>query len=362
MKITILGLSVTSSWGNGHATTYRALARALHARGHSVVFFERDQEWYASNRDMPGPPFCRVHIYDNWKQVQPELRRELADSDVVVVGSYFPDATEAIPFVLDSAVPVKAFYDIDTPITVAALRAGGAEYLKLDEIPGFDLYFSFTGGPMLRELETRFGAQQAVPLYCSFDPDRYRFCPSQSEYQCDLSYMGTYAADRQAKLEELLCTPARELPTRKFIVAGPQYPESLAWPRNVKRIVHLEPKFHPPFYCSSRMTLNLTRDQMVQAGYSPSVRLFEAAGCGTAILSDHWPGLSSFFEPGKEILLPGSWKDVVRYLDETDQEEIRRIGLAGQERVMSEHTSDRRARQFEEYVSRVGTELEKTAL
>jgi spore maturation protein CgeB len=334
----------------------------LNARGHRIFFFERDQEWYASNRDMPEPPFCRTHVYENWKEVQPLLRRELADSDVVMIGSYFPDAIQAIPFVLDSAVPVKAFYDIDTPITVASLREGGAEYLKLEQVPGFDLYFSFTGGPLLRELETRFGAQKAVPLYCSFDPDRYRFCPSQNEYKCDLSYMGTYARDRQPKLEELLCTPARQLPHRKFIVAGPQYPDSLRWPQNVKRVIHLEPKFHPPFYCSSRMTLNLTRADMVQAGYSPSVRLFEAAGCGTTILSDSWPGLSTFFEPGKEILLPNSSEEVVRFIDEMDEHDVRAIGRAAQERVMSEHTSERRAREFEEYVTQVGTQLVKAAI
>ena len=257
---------------------------------------------------------------------------------------------------LDSAVPVKAFYDIDTPITVAALRKGGAEYLNREQVPGFDLYFSFTGGPLLRELESRFGAKHAVPLYCSFDPDRYRLCPTQNEYQCDLSYMGTYAPDRQGKLEELLCTPARQLSERKFIVAGPQYPASLKWPGNVRRIVHLEPKFHSPFYCSSRMTLNLTRADMVQAGYSPSVRLFEAAGCGTTIVSDSWPGLGTFFEPGKEILVPDTWEDVTRYVDDADESEIREIGRAAQKRVMSEHTSDRRAQEFENYVSRVGSE------
>ena len=342
---------MTSSWGNGHATTYRALARALNARGHRVVFFEHDQEWYASNRDMPEPPFCKVHIYETWKQVQWLVRQEMADSDVAIVGSYCPDAMEAIATLFDSAVPVKAFYDIDTPITVAALHNGNAEYLKREHVPGFDLYFSFTGGPLLRELESRFGARQAVPLYCSFDPDRYRFCPTQNEYQCDLSYMGTYAPDRQRKLEEFLCTPARHLAQRKFIVAGPQYPKSLAWPANVKRIVHVEPRFHPPFYCSSRMTLNVTREDMVKAGYSPSVRLFEAAGCGTTILSDSWPGLSTFFEPAKEILLPATWEDVARYVDEAGDAETRHIGQAAQERVMAEHTSEQRARQFEKYVS-----------
>ena len=350
MKIVICGLSITSSWGNGHATTYRALARALHARGHRIVFFERDLEWYASNRDMPEPPFCRVHIYERWEDVQRLVRRELAEADVAVVGSYFPDAVNAISEVLDSSVGVKAFYDIDTPITVSKLRAGDTEYLRRDQVPGFDLYLSFTGGPMLRELEADFGARRAVPLYCSFDPDRYRLCEADPRYECDLSYMGTYAADRQGKLDELFAEPARSLPQRQFLLAGPQYPEGTPWPRNVRRIIHLEPEFHPPFYCSSRFTLNLTRKQMVEAGYSPSVRLFEAAGCGAAIVSDSWAGLETFFRPGKEILLPQSAEDIMRYLTEIGDHEARTIGRRAQDRVLADHSAEKRALQFEDYV------------
>jgi spore maturation protein CgeB len=349
MKITICGLSITSSWGNGHATTYRALARALHARGHEIVFFERNLEWYASNRDMPEPPFCGVHIYERWNDVLPLLRRELADSDVAMVGSYFPDAAGAISAVLNSAVPVKAFYDIDTPITVSKLRAGDAEYLSRDQVPGFDLYFSFTGGPMLRELECTFGAKRAVPLYCSFDPDRCRVSP-EARFHCDLSYMGTYASDRQAKLEELLLQPAIALPDHSFIVAGPQYPPATRWPKNVKRIIHLEPKFHVPFYSSSRFTLNLTRKDMVEAGYSPSVRLFEAAGCGAAMISDGWPGIETFFVPGEEILMAESSSQVLSYLTNLSPEGARAIGRRAQERVLAEHSAERRAVQFEEFV------------
>ena len=350
MKIVVFGLAITSSWGNGHATTYRALARALHARGHKVVFFEHDVEWYASNRDMPGPPFCSVRIYENWAEIVREARRELRDCDVAMVGSYFPDGIAAIEEVLDSPAPTKIFYDIDTPITVSKLRAGGAEYISGEQVPGFDLYFSFTGGPMLRELESRFGAARAVPLYCSFDPERYRFCPVE-RFQCDMSYMGTYAPDRQPKIEELLCEPARHLPAKRFFLAGPQYPDVLSWPANVKRIIHLEPKYHASFYSSSRLTLNVTRREMVLAGYSPSVRLFEAAACGSAIVSDRWAGLETFFVPGKEILLPDSTDDVVRYISEMDDEEIKRIGLNAQQRVLGEHTAERRAEQFEQYVS-----------
>jgi len=350
LKIVICGLAITSSWGNGHATTYRALARALNARGHKIVFFERDLEWYASNRDMPDPPFCRAHIYERWQDVVPLFRSELAGADVAIVGSFFPDGVRASDEVLDSRVGIKAFYDIDTPITVSNLRAGDTEYLRRDQVAGFDLYFSFTGGPMLRELETAFGARHAVPLYCSFDPDRYRPRKPQPEYQCDLSYMGTYSPDRQGKLAELFCKPARRLLEKQFIVAGPQYPPTVEWPANVRRIIHLEPKFHPPFYCSSRFTLNLTRKEMVQAGHSPSVRLFEAAGCGATIISDWWAGLETFFVPLDEILLVRSAEDVISYLTEVGEEEAREIGRRAQQRVLAEHSAQRRALQFEEFV------------
>jgi spore maturation protein CgeB len=352
VKLVIFGLSITSSWGNGHATTFRALARALHRRGHRIVFFERDQEWYASNRDMPEPPFCDTQLYEHWTEVLPRVRRELSDCQVAMVGSYFPDAMRAIPEVFDSNASVKSFYDIDTPITLEQLRSGGADYLKADQIPGFDLYFSFTGGPLLRELETKFGAKAAVPLYCSVDAEKYWSAPVRSEYQCDFSYMGTYAADRQPKIEELLCAPARQLPKRKFLVAGPQYPANFQWPENVVLITHLEPRCHASFYSSSRFTLNVTRREMVLAGYSPSVRLFEAAACGTAIVSDTWPGLDSFFAPGQEILLPASETDVVSYIKDMAETEIREIGRAAQQRVLAGHTSEQRAIQFEKYVEK----------
>jgi spore maturation protein CgeB len=349
VKIVICGLSITSSWGNGHATTFRALTRALRARGHEIIFFEKDVEWYASNRDMPEPPFCRVHLYEHWQDVSNLLRRELAGADIAMVGSFCPDGIQAIDLMLESAAGVKAFYDIDTPITLSKLRQGDTDYLRRDQIPGFDVYFSFTGGSMLQELQSRFGARNAVPLYCSFDPDRYRWREPDPRYQCDLSYMGTYAPDRQKKLEELFCKPADAMPEKEFLLAGPQYPAQIVWPNNVRRIVHLEPEFHPYFYSSSLFTLNLTRDEMVRAGYSPSVRIFEAAGCGAAIISDAWPGIETFFNLGEEILLASSPPDVVSFL-RMDRGEARKIGRRAQERVLAEHSSARRAIEFEQIV------------
>lgn len=354
MKIVIFGLSITSSWGNGHATTFRALCQALHARGHRIVFFEKNVEWYESNRDLPEPPFCTVKLYEDWSEALPGMRSELRDADVAMLGSYFPDGIAAADEIFNSPALVKTYYDIDTPITVAALREKGAtEYLRQEQIPGFDIYFSFTGGPMLGELESRFGARRAFPLYCSFDPEEYRRFGVNQRFACELSYMGTYAPDRQPKIEELLSSPACVLPNRRFIVAGPQYPRTVRWPANVKRIRHLNPRWHARFYSSSRFTLNVTRRDMVQAGYSPSVRLFEAAACGAAIISDNWLGLDSFFSAGREILLPTDHRDVLHYLTDLSDEEVLRIGAAAQARVLAQHTSQRRAQEFEDEISKV---------
>ena len=347
MKIVFFGLSITSSWGNGHATTYRALLKALHERGHRVTFFEKNLGWYEDNRDLPNPEFCRLLIVPEWKEASSLIQRELKEADVVVIGSYLPDASSLIDEVLNSSIPVKTFYDIDTPITVSQLRASGAApYLTAQQVPAFDIYFSFTGGPMLGELESRFGAQRAVPLYCSVDPAQYRRRVTK-RYACDMSYMGTYAPDRQPKLEELFIQPAKHLSDRRFIVAGPQYPASVRWPKNVRRIEHLNPRWHPHLYSSSRFTLNVTRRDMVRAGYSPSVRLFEAAACGATIVSDYWPGIEEFFVRGREILLPSSSEEVKQYLLGLSESEIRQVGDAAQERVLRAHTNSHRAREFE---------------
>jgi len=356
MKLTIFGLSITSSWGNGHATTFRALCQALHRRGHRIVFFEHNLEWYQNNRDLPHPTYCDVRIFESWNEILPAVRAELDDSDVAMVGSYFPDGLAALEEVLSSSVPVKVFYDIDTPVTVRNLKDHGrTDYLRKQHLPDLDIYFSFTGGPMLQELEQKLGAPFAVPLYCSVDTEKHRELPSNPSFECDLSYMGTYAPDRQPKIEELLCVPARRLAHKKFIVAGPQYPKSVEWPDNLDRIVHLNPRHHAEFYCSSRMTLNVTRREMVIAGYSPSVRLFEAAACAAAMISDNWPGLEMFFEPGREILVPAGSDDVVRYVSGYDSAELRRIGRAARERVLQSHTSEVRAREFEQAVEIAGS-------
>lgn len=339
-RVVVLGLSLSSSWGNGHATTYRALLKALAARGHDVLFLERNVPWYAAHRDLVDPDFCRLAFYESLADLE-RYREAIASADAVMVGSYVPEGVEVGRWVQSSARGVTAFYDIDTPVTLAKLERGDYEYLTADLIPGYDLYFSFTGGPTLERLMRRYGSPAARALYCSVDPDAYPALEEPTRW--DLSYLGTYSPDRQPTLERLLLEPARRASHLRFVVAGPQYPEDIGWPENVERIEHVPPHEHPAFYAASRFTLNVTRADMVRAGYSPSVRLFEAAACATPIISDVWDGIDTLFAPDREIVLARSADDVLHALQNLP--EGRRIALAAaaRRRVLAEHTASHRA-------------------
>lgn len=353
MKIVFLGLSITSSWGNGHATNYRALVRALAERGHAVLFLERDVPWYAVQRDLPVPPWGLTALYGSVEELRDEFSEEIRVADLVVVGSYVPDGVAVAEWVLDIASGAVAFWDIDTPVTVAKLEAGDEEYLSRELVPRFDLYLSFTGGALLDRIRSEFGAERPRPFYCMADAGVYR--PLEEDEPWLLGYLGTYSAGRQPALETLLLEPARRLRDRRFVVAGPQYPAEVAWPESVDRIEHLEPGKHPAFYARQRFTLNLTRPEMVRAGWSPSVRLFEAAACGVPAISDWWEGLDTFFEPGSEILIAKSAAEVTRILREVSYAEARDIGTAARRRVLAAHTAERRAEELEAHVAAVTT-------
>lgn len=349
LHIVILGLSITSSWGNGHATTYRSLVRALCDRGHRVLFLERDVPWYAAHRDLPHPPFGRTELYQNLSDLQDRFAQDVQAADLVMVGSYVPEGIAVGEWVISQARGVMAFYDIDTPVTLAKLEQGDPEYLSPDLISNYQLYLSFTGGPILQRLEQEFGSPMARPLYCSVDPSLYY--PEPGVQTWDLGYMGTYSRDRQPSLEHLLLEPARRWSAGNFVVAGPQYPPEMPWPENLERIEHLPPTDHRKFYNCQRFTLNLTRADMIQAGYAPSVRLFEAAACGTPIISDYWPGLETFFELGTEILVARSPEDTLGYLQELSESKCQMICDRARQRVLSAHTAAHRAVELEGYVA-----------
>lgn len=359
LRIVIVGLTITSSWGNGHATTYRGLVRALEERGHRVLFLEHDKPYYADHRDLPHPPYGRTALYRSVEDLQARFRDDVRDADVVIVGSYVPEGVRVARWACDTARGVKLFYDIDTPVTLAKLERGDHEYLHPDLVPRFEGYLSFTGGPTLDRLVRRWGARRAWPLYCSVDPDLYH--PQDVECTWDLGYLGTYSADRQPPLERLMLAPARAWRGGRFVVAGPMYPADVAWPSNVLRIEHLPPAEHRAFYSRQRFTLNLTRADMAKAGHSPSVRLFEAAACGVPIISDPWDGLDTIFRPDAEILVSRGPEDTTAYVREMDEARRRRIGEAARRRVLASHTAGHRALELETIVHTLQKEIVRDA-
>ncbi|MCV0397207.1 MAG: glycosyltransferase [Rhizobiaceae bacterium] len=341
LSIVILGLSLSSSWGNGHATTYRALVKGLRELGHHVLFLERDTPWYSAHRDLPDPDYCTLDYYRNLAELE-AYAPVVAAADLVIVGSYVPEGEAVIDWVTRLRSDL-CFYDIDTPVTLAGLEDGSCHYLRRDQVSSFTTYFSFAGGKALDILQRRFGARDARALYCSVDAGSY--FPTGEEKRWDLGYLGTYSPDRQPTLDELLIEPARRLPELRFVVAGPQYPADIDWPANVERIEHVAPADHASFYSRQRYTLNVTRSDMVRCGWSPSVRLFEAAACATPIVSDRWEGLTRIFD-GDTISIADGAEDVVRLLRRHDEARRHRQAAAARDLVLARHSGLARAREL----------------
>lgn len=343
MRFVIFGLTVSSSWGNGHATIWRGLLKALAEKGHAVTFFEKDVPYYRTHRDLANPPGYRLELYREWDEIGSRARESVAAADCALVTSYCPDARTACDLVLESSIACRAFYDLDTPVTLNALHLEG----KVDYIPEyglgpFDLVLSYTGGEALIQLCSRLGARRVAALYGSVDPATHKRVAKVPQFTSHFSYLGTYAADRQGRLEELFLQPARELPDRKFCIGGAMYPVDFPWAENIHFVRHLPPPDHPAFYSSSTLTLNVTRAAMSNFGYCPSGRLFEGAACGTPIVSDWWDGLDQFFEPGKEILIARNTDDVIRAMH-LGSIELEKVSRASQRRALAQHTAANRA-------------------
>jgi spore maturation protein CgeB len=350
VKITFFGLTISSSWGNGHATPYRAILRALHRMGHEVHFFEKDVPYYRLRRDFDSCPYCRLTLYGDWGQVRRQALAEAATSDVVVTASYLPEGALINDEVLELGRPLRVFYDLDTPVTLANMEKGAVEYLRAEQIADFDLVLSFTGGKALDELEHRYGARMTRPLYGCVEPDDYRRVEPVPQFACDLSYMGTYAPDRQQKVDDLFLEPARRHPERQFLLAGSLYPWEWEWrwPANVRRIEHVAPHDHSKLYSSSRITLNITRGEMARWGWCPSGRFFEAAACGTPLISDWWEGLDWFFDVVRDLRVVSRPEHVEQALS-MGESELQALARHARERTLDDHTGEVRARQLLEY-------------
>jgi spore maturation protein CgeB len=317
--------------------------------GHEVVFYEKDVPYYARRRDFSNADFCDLYLYSSWDSIRRQALAEAAESDIVINASYCPEGARICDEVLALDRPLHVFYDLDTPITLDNLKKDGVEYIRASQIPAFDLVLSFTGGGILDELEQAWGAQKAVPLYGCVDPDVYAGVPIREDFRCLMSYMGTYAPDRQRKVDELFLEPARRRPFDSFVLAGSMYPWDWSWPGNIHRFEHVAPGDHPALYSSSKFTLNITREAMASGGFCPSGRFFEAAACGTPIISDWFEGLDQFFTPGEEIFIVYDAGDVMHTLSFSENE-LGRLARRARERTLAAHSGLRRAQQLIGYI------------
>ena len=349
MKFTFFGLTISSSWGNGHATPYRAIIRALHQLGHEVHFFEKDAPYYSSRRDFDSCGYCRLTIYSDWNTIRAQALATAAESDAVITASYLPEGQRINDELLELPRPLHVFYDLDTPVTLRRMEQDVVDYLRRDQLSAFDLVLSFTGGKTLEVLQKEYGARLAKPLYGCVDPDDYLRCAPSREFACALSYMGTYSSDRQEKLNELLLEPARRNPDKQFLLAGSLYPWQWQWQPNVRRIEHVFPADHASFYSSSRLTLNLTRGEMAANGWCPSGRFFEAAACGTPLITDAWEGLDSFFDLRHDLRVVTCAKDVEDAL-KMPESNLQTMAGRARQRTLDEHTGSVRARQLLKYL------------
>lgn len=315
-------------------------------QGHKIVFFEKDVPYYATHRDLPRGDGYELLLYPDWVAAERLANHHVLHADAAIVTSYCPDAKAACNLILNAAVPVKVFYDLDSPITLERWQTeGGVDYIPQYGLEPFDLVLSYAGGRTLEGLQKHLRARRVAPLYGSVDPDIHKPTRPDSRYESDLSYLGTYASDRQSSLEEFFLQPAKQFPQKRFVIGGALYPDDFPWQNNIHFVRHVAPNRHPAFYSSSRLTLSVTRSAMANTGYCPSGRLFEAAACETPVVSDEWEGLNQFFQPGREILMARTADDVAALLA-LDPRELKKIGRAARERVLEEHTAERRSKQM----------------
>ena len=355
LNIVIFGPSIISLWGNNHATTFRNLMKALHQRGHKITFFEKDVSKYESkhaiHRDLPTTPFCNTILYQSPHEIH---RHEtiIAQADLVILSSYVTDAVTLANSIAALSPTCFAFYDLDTPTTLAKLQQRDFSCLTPAMISNFDIYFSFTGGRALARLQNIYSAQRVHTLHSCVDPDLYfpeidSTATMQRSFPPEyvLGYLGNYHEDRQQALNRLLLDPATKNGHLQFCVAGAHYPARLDWPHNVKIIEQISAHQRRHFYNSQRFALTVSQRGL---DYSPSVHLFEAGACSTPVITDYWEGLDSFFVIGKEILIAQDADEVLEHLN-MHRDDRRALGRRMWEKIMSAHTSTHRAIEIENH-------------
>jgi spore maturation protein CgeB len=344
MKIAMYGSSLLSSYWNGAATYYRGILRALAALGHDITFFEPDAFDRQSHRDITPPPWCRVVVYQATETGVREVLAQAARADVVIKASgvgVFDDALLA--GIVSHAAPgaLRLFWDVDAPATLAEI-AGKPDHALRRVLPDLDLVLTYGGGDPVVSAYRGHGAADCVPIYNALDPTTHHPVPPVSAFASDLTFLGNRLPDREQRVEAFFLRAADHLPRQRFLLGGSGWDDKPC-PANVVKLGHVPTAAHNALNVSARAVLNISRDSMASIGFSPATRVFEAAGAGACILTDSWDGIELFLAPGKEVLVARDGRDVADAVQALTEDRANEIGQAALQRVLSEHTYDRRA-------------------
>jgi spore maturation protein CgeB len=343
VKIAWFASSLVSSYWNGAATYYRGLVRALAERGHEITFYEPHAYERQAHRDLDDPPWAEVVVWEPTERNARRLVRQARQADLVVKAS----GVGVLDEVLEDAVasldgPTRAFWDVDAPATLAAADGRFAAL-----VPRFDLVLTYGGGDPVVERYLDLGARECVPVYNALDPETHHPVEPDPRFEADLGFLGNRLPDREARVERLFLRAAELLPTRRFLLGGSGW-EGKPLPPNVTSIGHVGTADHNAFNVTPLAVLNVTRDSMVENGWSPPTRVFEAAGAGACLITDAWRGIEEFLEPGTEVLVADDGPAVARHVELLSPELAADVGAAARARVLRDHTYAQRAAQVED--------------
>lgn len=349
LNIAFFGSSIVSAYWNGAATYYRGLLKALSERGHTVTFYESDAYNRQEHRDIADPPWARVVVYSAYDEdAVYEALEDARGADLLVKASgvgVFDDLLEAAVLEYKSEGTIVAFWDVDAPATLDRVKNNPSDYFA-PLISQYDFIFTYGGGEPVVSAYKALRARVCIPIYNALDPSTHHPVAPEPRFEADLAFLGNRLPDRESRVEEFFLRPAQLLPGRRFLLGGNGW-EDKPMPGNVNYVGHVYTSDHNTFNCTPAAVLNIARESMAKYGFSPATRVFEAAGAGSCIITDYWPGIETFLEPGTEILLARNGDEVVEHLAALSPEKARAIGQAARERVLAEHTYAHRAAQLE---------------
>ena len=344
MKIAFYGSSILSAYWNGAATYYRGMLRALSEKGYDITFYEPDVYDRQKNRDIDPPEWCRVVVYDGTIDALMRVTAEACHANIVVKASGvgFEDNL-LLERVLRHAAPdaLRVFWDVDAPATLAELRASPDHPLHT-ALQSVDLVLTYGGGEPVIQAYREMGAHDCVPIYNALDPTTHHRVEPDPRFAGDLGFLGNRLPDREARVSDFFLVPAVRMPSQRFLLGGSGWGDK-AMPTNVAYLGHVGTADHNAFNVTPKAVLNISRSSMAETGFSPATRVFEAAGAGACLITDHWEGISQFLSPDDEILVARDGLDVSAILAELTMDRSRQIGAAAMDRVLREHTYAHRA-------------------